>query len=159
MPEKGTQIMARNSSKRRAILLALAAGAIVTAGAAGCAPASSSGQSGPPTASLQTTPGSSVPSVVLTQLGKQRIGLQTAAVGSAGGKATFPYSALLYEPDGTAAVYVLTGQLTFLRHFVKVAAIDGNTVVVTSGVTPGQTVVTVGAEELLGVQNGVGEET
>ena len=77
----------------------------------------------------------------------------------AGGRATFPYSALLYEPDGTAAVYVPTGQLTFLRHFVKVAAIDGSTVVVTSGVTPGQSVVTAGAEELLGVQNGVGEET
>jgi hypothetical protein len=151
--------MARNSSKRRGLLLALAAGAIVTAGAAGCAPTSSSDQSPPPTASLQNTPGSPVPSIVLTPLGKQRTGLQTAPVGDAGGKATFPYSALLYEPDGTAAVYVPTGQLTFLRHFVKVAAINGGTVVVTSGVTPGQSVVTAGAEELLGVQNGVGEET
>jgi hypothetical protein len=152
--------MAKNSNRRRAVLLALAAGAIVAAGAAGCAPTSSSGQSSPPpTATLQNTPGSSVPSVVLTPVGKERIGLQTAPVGDAGGKATFPYSALLYEPDGTAAVYVPTGQLTFLRHYVKVAAIHGSTVVVTSGVTLGQSVVTVGAEELLGVQNGVGEET
>jgi hypothetical protein len=152
--------MAKNSNRRRAVLLALAAGAILAAGAAGCAPASSSGQSPPPpTATLQNTPGSSVPSVVLTPVGKERIGLQTAPVGDAGGKATFPYSALLYEPDGTAAVYVPTGQLTFLRHYVKVAAIHGSTVVVTSGVTLGQSVVTVGAEELLGVQNGVGEET
>jgi hypothetical protein len=151
--------MAKTRNRRRAVLLALAAGAIVVAGAAGCAPTSSSDGAGPPTASLQNTPGSSVPSVVLTPVGKERIGLQTAQVGNAGGKATFPYSALLYEPDGAAAVYVPTGQLTFTRHFVKVAAIDGNTVVVTSGVTPGQTVVTVGAEELLGVQNGVGEET
>lgn len=159
MPEKGTQIMAKNSNRRRAVLLALAAGAIAAAGAAGCAPTGSSDQSAPPTATLQTTPGSSVPSVVLTQLGKERIGLQTATVGDAGGRATFPYSALLYEPDGTTAVYVPTGELTFLRHFVKVAAINGSTVVVTSGVTPGQSVVTAGAEELLGVQNGVGEET
>jgi multidrug efflux pump subunit AcrA (membrane-fusion protein) len=152
--------MARNSNKRRAVLLALAAGAIVAAGVAGCAPASSSGESQPPTATLQTTPGSSVPSVVLTQLGKQRIGLQTAPVGTGpGGRATFPYSALLYEPNGTPAVYVPTGQFTFLRHYVKVAAINGNTVVVASGLTPGQSVVTAGAEELLGVQNGVGEET
>ncbi len=151
--------MAKNRNRRRAVPLALAAGAIVAAAAAGCAPTGSSDQSGPPTASLQNTPGSSVPSVVLTPVGKERINLQTAPVENAGGKATFPYSALLYEPDGTAAVYVPTGQLTFLRHFVKVAAIDGNTVVVSSGVTPGQTVVTTGAEELLGVQNGVGEET
>jgi hypothetical protein len=151
--------MARNSSKRRAVLLALAAGAIAAAGVAGCAPTTSD-QSSAPTATLQTTPGSSVPSVVLTPLGKQRIGLSTAPVGTGpGGRATFPYSALLYEPDGTPAVYVPTGQLTFLRHYVKVAAINGNTVVVASGVTPGQSVVTSGAEELLGVQNGVGEET
>jgi multidrug efflux pump subunit AcrA (membrane-fusion protein) len=76
-----------------------------------------------------------------------------------GGMATFPYSALLYESNGVAAVYVPTGQLTFFRHFVKVAAINGDTVVVSSGVKPGQTVVTSGAEELLGVQNGVGEAT
>ena len=151
--------MARNSSKRRAALLALAAGAIAAAGVAGCAPSSSSSdQPAPPTASLQTTPGSSVPSVVLTPLGKQRIGLQTAPVGNAGGRATFPYSALLYEPDGTAAVYVPTGQLTFLRHFVKVAAIDGSTVVVTSGVAPGQSVVTVGAAGQDGGQESVGGE-
>src|SRR5512146_3448353 len=109
MPEKGTQIMAKNSNRRRAVLLALAAGALAAAGAAGCAPTGSSDQSAPPTATLQTTPGSSVPSVVLTQLGKERIGLQTATVGDAGGRATFPYSALLYEPDGTTAVYVPTG--------------------------------------------------
>jgi hypothetical protein len=151
--------MARNSSKRRAVFLALAAGAIMAAGAAGCAPTNSD-QPSPPTATLQTTPGSSVPSVVLTPLGKQRIGLKTALVGTGpGGEASFPYSALLYEPDGTAAVYVPTGALTFLRHSVKVDAINGSTVVVTSGVTPGQSVVTTGAEELLGVQNHVGEET
>ena len=151
--------MARNSSKRRGALLALAAGAIVAAGLAGCASTSSDQSPPPPTATLQTTPGSSVPSIVLTPLGKQRIGLATAPVGSAGGRATFPYSALLYEPDGTPAVYVPTGQLTFLRHVVQVTEIINGTVVVTSGVTPGQSVVTNGAEELLGVQNGVGEET
>jgi hypothetical protein len=151
--------MAKNSNKRRAVLLALAAGAIAAAGVTGCAPTTSSDEPGPPTATLQTTPGSSVPSVVLTPVGKQRIGLQTVPVGGSSDRATFPQSALLYEPDGTAAVYVPTGQLTFTRHFVKVAAINSGTVIVTSGVTPGQRVVTAGAEELLGVQNGVGEET
>lgn len=152
--------MAHNSSgKRHGILLALAAAAIVAAGVAGCAPHSSSGQAPPPTASLRTTPGSSVPSVVLTQLGAQRIGVRTAPVQTgAGGLPAFPYSALLYEADGKTAVYVPTGKLTYLRHFVTVAAIDGDVVVVQSGVAPGQDVVTAGAEELLGVQNGVGEQ-
>jgi multidrug efflux pump subunit AcrA (membrane-fusion protein) len=152
--------MADKGSKSRGVLLALAAGAIVAAGVAGCAPSSSSDQAPPPTASLRITPGSSVPSVVLTQLGAQRIGVRTTPVqAGAGGMAVFPYSALLYEPDGKTVVYVPTGTLTYLRHFVTVAAIDGNVVVVKSGVAPGQDVVVTGAEELLGVQNGVGEET
>ena len=52
-----------------------------------------------------------------------------------------------------------TGTLTFTRAFVTVDAIDGDVVIVKSGVTPGQRVATDGAEELLGAQNGVGEET
>ena len=97
---------------------------------------------------------------MLTPLGAQRIGLRIAAVtAGSGGTATFPYAALLYEPNGQAAVYVATGTLTFTRAFVAVDTITGNVVVVKSGVAPGQRVATDGAEELLGVQNGVGEET
>jgi multidrug efflux pump subunit AcrA (membrane-fusion protein) len=76
-----------------------------------------------------------------------------------GGAATFPYAALLYEPNGQTAVYVSAGTLTYTRHFVKVDVINGGQVTVTSGVTPGERVVTDGAEELLGIQNAVGEET
>jgi hypothetical protein len=149
----------RARGRRSGLLVALAAGVIVAAGVAGCAPSSSSDQASPPTASLRTTPGSSVPSVVLTQTGAQRIGVRTAPVRIAGGLPAFPYSALLYEPDGKTAVYVPTGTLTYLRHYVTVSAIDGNVVVVKSGVSLGQDVVVAGAEELLGVQNGVGEQT
>jgi multidrug efflux pump subunit AcrA (membrane-fusion protein) len=97
---------------------------------------------------------------VLTPLGAERIGLETAPVTvGQGGEATFPYSALLYEPDGRAAVYVASGKLTFTRHIVDVDTINGNTVVARSGVTDGERVATDGSEELLGVQNGVGEQT
>ena len=129
------------------------------AGLAGCAsPASSTPQS--PTSKPVTLPGAGTPSVVLTPLGAQRIGLETAPVSAGpGGAATFPYAALLYEPNGQTAVYVPAGTLTYARHFVQVDAINGGQVTVTSGVTAGERVVTNGAEELLGVQNGVGEET
>ena len=149
------------SDMRKMRLAGLLAGAALaaTAGLAGCAsPASSVAQS--PTSELVTLPGTATPSVVLTPLGAQRIGLETAPVSAGpGGAATFPYPALLYEPNGQTAVYVSTGTLTYTRHFVKVDAINGGQVTVTSGVTPGERVVTDGAEELLGVQNGVGEET
>jgi hypothetical protein len=101
-----------------------------------------------------------VPSIQLTPLGATRIGLETVPVTvGQGGEATFPYAALLYEASGQAAVYVTSGTLTFTRHVVSVAAINGSMVTVTSGVTPGDRVVTDGSEELLGVQNGVGVET
>ena len=122
---------------RGAVLVAVAA---VTAALAGCASSATSAPSQPPTAKLVPTAGSSVPSVQLTQLGATRIGLETApvAVGQ-GGEATFPYSALLYESNGRAAVYVSSGPLTFTRHFVTVDTINGTVVTVTSGVTPGRT--------------------
>jgi hypothetical protein len=150
-----------NSKMRRGRVMAAVAAtaAAATALLSGCA-STSSATSQPPTVQLVHVPGSSVPNIVLTPLGAQRIGLETQVVTvGTGGQATFPYSALLYEPNGQAAVYVESGQFTFTRHFVTVMSVNGSTVIVTSGVTPGDRVATNGSEELLGVQNGVGEET
>jgi hypothetical protein len=150
----------RRGPGRRGMILAAAAAAAATAVLSGCSPSSSTATPPPPTSKLVRVPGSSVPDVVLTPLGAQRIGLQTAPVTVAwNGEATFPYAALLYEPNGQAAVYVASGQLTFTRHFVNVGSVTSTTATALSGVTPGERVVTDGAEELLGVQNGVGEET
>lgn len=149
------------SDMRKMRLAGLLVGAAVaaTAGLAGCASSASSAARSP-TSKLVTLPGTATPSVVLTPLGAQRIGLETAPVSAGpGGAATFPYAALLYEPNGQMAVYVSAGTLTYTRHYVKVDAVNGGQVTVASGVTLGERVVTDGAEELLGVQNGVGEET
>ena len=148
--------MSDNGNSRRvwAALLIAALAAL-----AGCTSTVTSGEPAPP-ASLQQVAGATVPNIVLTPAGAHRIGLKTAQVrAGAVGEATFPYSALLYEANGTTAVYVANGRLTYTRHLVVVASINGTQVTVRSGVMPGMHVVTAGAEELLGVQNGVGEET
>jgi hypothetical protein len=153
--------MTDNSKKRRAraAVLTAAVATALAAALAGCA-SSTPSSSQPPTFILTTAPGSSEPTITLTPLGATRVGLETASVTvGTSGQATFPYSALLYEPNGQAAVYVSTGTLAFQRSFVTVGTIVGNTVTVTSGVTPGQRVATDGSEELLGVQNGVGEQS
>ena len=100
-------------------------------------------------------------SVVLTPLGAQRIALRTErATAAPGGQVAVPYDALVYEPAGEPAVYVATGALTYTRYLVPVTVIAGQTVYLRPGSLPaGATVVTQGAEELLGVQSGVGEET
>jgi hypothetical protein len=141
----------------RAALACAAAAALATT-AAGCS-SSGSTASPPPTAQLERT--SHGLSVVLTALGAQRIALRTGrATAAPGGQVAVPYDALVYEPAGEPAVYVATGALTYTRYLVPVTVIAGQTVYLKPGSVPaGATVVTQGAEELLGVQNGIGEET
>jgi hypothetical protein len=124
---------------------------------AGCGPSSTSAGKEVPPAKVERI-GSNL-SVVLTPLGAQRVGLQTAAATVAGKQTIVPVQALLYEPNGQTAVYTKTGALDYTIQFITVAAINGNQVVVSSGLAPGTVVVTQGAEELLGVQNGIGIET
>jgi hypothetical protein len=141
---------------------AVAALIIAVAVIAGCGGQAASPEGGP-RAKLEHVGHGKALSVVLTPTGARRIGIQTATVtaAKAGGAqaASVPYSALLYEPDGRTAVYVRTATLAFTRYYVSVDSISGDQVYVSSGLTPGMTVVVTGAEELLGVQNGVGVET
>jgi hypothetical protein len=147
---------------RLAWLLAAAAVGVagVACGAAGCGGPAAARLS--PPARMERVGHGGVPSVVLTPAGAARIGVRITGVvaASAGGPVTvIPYAALLYEPDGRTAVYVNTAPLVYARYFISVARIAGNQVYVSRGLVPGMRVVTVGAEELLGVQNGVGAET
>jgi len=147
-----------NRRTGRAALACAVATVALAATAAGCS--SSSGEAPPPpTAQLERT--SHGLSVVLTPLGAQRIALRTGQAAAApGGELAVPYDALVYEPSGDPAVYVATGTLTYTRYLVPVVVINGQTVYLKPGGLPaGAVVVTQGAEELLGVQNGVGEVT
>lgn len=137
---------------------AMMAAIMLTVAVAGCS-SSGSAPSPPPTAQLERT--SHGLSVVLTPLGAQRIALRTGhARAGPDGQLTVPYDALLYEPSGKPAVYVATGSLTFTRYLMPAANIVGQTVYLKPGSLPANSVVvTQGAEELLGVQNGVGEQT
>lgn len=133
---------------------------VAVAGAAGCG--SSPAATVSPPARMQRIGHSPVPSVVLTPTGARRIGIQTSpvvAVQVSSSMTVIPYAALLYEPDGSTAVYASTAPLVYTRRLITVDHIAGNQVYVSQGLTPGMNVVTVGAEELLGVQNGVGVET
>jgi hypothetical protein len=130
---------------------------ITVAALAGC---SSPGPPGPPPPAHVKVGNHGTVSVVLTPLGAQRAGLQTAVATQAGlpGQAVVPYSALLYQPDGSSVIYAVTGPLTYTLTPITVVSIQGRDVYLT-GLATGTTVVTVGGEELLGVQDGVGVQT
>ena len=141
----------------RSAAWAVIAAAAALAALAGCGATSAAGE--PATARMAHTGPHGALSVVLTPLGAQRVGVQTvAAAAAARGQTVVPYSALLYQPDGASVVYTVTGPLTYTLATVGVASMQGSRVYLT-GLTPGTAVVTVGGEELLGVQDGVGVET
>jgi len=147
--------------RRRAARPAVTASAAVIALAAlaGCASTSAGDDNPPPAARMERAGPHGALSVVLTPVGAQRAGIATAVAGPAGrGRAVVPDSALLYQPDGSSVIYTVTGPLTYTLATVDVASISGSQVYL-SGLAPGTTVVTTGGEELLGVQDGVGEQT
>jgi hypothetical protein len=129
----------------------------------GCGGSSPSPQ--PLSAKLVPVQGSSIPDVVLTQLGAERIGIRiapTAAVARRRGHrpmAVIPYSAVLYLLDGTSVVYTSPVPLTYTQVPISIDHISGDDVFIDRGPPPGTSVVAVGGEELLGVQEGVEAES
>lgn len=109
-----------------------------------------------PAARMERIGPDKTPSAVLSPAGAQRLGLQAATARRVGSLTVVPYAALLYQPDGQTVVYAVTGPLTYTRQPVVVSKIAGDRVYLSRGLAPGRRVVTAGAEELLGVQDGVG---
>jgi hypothetical protein len=145
-------------SRSPKLLIIAAMATVATIAVAGCGPAVPAASPRPP---AHVTAGShGAVSVVLTPRGAQRAGIQTAVAASAGrgGQTMVPFSALLYQSDGSSVIYTVTGPLTYTLMPVAVVRIQGGDVYLT-GLAPGTLVVTVGGEELLGVQDGVGVQT
>ena len=151
--------MRRNT--RRIALSALAALALPLAACSGGGGGGETAAKNPP-ARLVAITGTDQKQVVLTPRAAERIGLQTGPVtqGShAGGppELVVPYSALVYDAHGAPSVYTIPDTLTFLRVPVTIDTIDGDSVYLTQGPAAGTTVVTVGAVEIFGSEQGIGE--
>jgi hypothetical protein len=97
--------------------------------------------------------------IVLTELGAQQIGLQTAVARQRGPQVVIPFSAVVYDPNGRTYAFTNPARLTFKEVRVKISRINGNAVYLRMGPAAGARVVTVGAEELFGVQTGVLAQT
>jgi hypothetical protein len=107
--------------------------------------------------------GSDLPHVVLTRQAARRIGIETVRVRTAATRhvrdpRVVPYAAIVYDAEGHAFTYTIPRPLTFVRAPVRVVRSVGPVAIVTGGPRPGTPVVTVGAQELLGVEYGVEED-
>ena len=92
------------------------------------------------------------PTVTLTQLGAERIGLETAPIEKSRGGTSIPYAAVLYAADGQPYVFVNPRGLTFHREDVDIADVDGDTVELADGPPVGTRVVTVGVPQIHGAE-------
>src|SRR5262245_15725562 len=131
----------------------------------GCA-AASAGQE-PSPAVVKSIPGSAIKQLQLTEQAIHRLGITTVAVrtgqaavdGRRGTYKLIPYSAVVYDNDGSTWAFVNTGPRTFVRQRITTGEIQGSTAVLAAGPAPGAAVVTVGAPELLGTEYNIsGEE-
>jgi hypothetical protein len=146
----------------RALTAALAISALLV----GCG--GSSGRHIPASSRLTHVAGSPASKIVLTALGAQRIGIQTTAVRAAPashpaatsrGQVVIPYASVIYDPSGAGLAFVSAGRLTYAEVRITVDHISGGSVYLAKGPAKGAQVVTVGAEELYGVQTGVLAQT
>jgi hypothetical protein len=149
-------------TKSPASLASLAAAALFLTG---CSVASA--HEDPPPAVVKSIPGSAVKQLQLTEQAIHRLGIATVAVRTAqatvdGQRGTYkliPYSAVVYDNDGSTWAFVSTRPRTFVRQRITVAAIQGSTAALAAGPALGAAVVTVGAPELLGTEYDIsGEE-
>jgi hypothetical protein len=116
-------------------------------------------EEGPKPAVVEHVKGSNSERVRLTSEAAKRIGVRTALVRSEGaGRLVVPYDAVLYDPNGNTWTYVNPTPLVYQRHDIRVARIDGNSVVLSKGPPVGARVVTEGATEIWGVEYGGIEE-
>ena len=129
--------------------------AAILAGCAAAAPAEA------PPALIKPVAGSPIPQLQLTLRAVQRLGIVTQPVqkGATAAREDIPYSAVVYDTDGSTWTYVNTAATTYEREPVTVTGIDGEVALLSAGPPAGTPVVTVGAAELLGTEYNIsGEE-
>jgi hypothetical protein len=109
-------------------------------------------------AEMEPIEGTELSRITLSADASRRLDVQVAEVLQLEGRLGLevPHSALLYDSDGGAWVYVETEPLAYVRHAVTVDRVEDERVFLHDGPPAGSRVVTVGTVELYGVESGVG---
>lgn len=153
------------TSAIRSASLALIVLALALAGCGGSAT-----RPAPPASLVEHVAGSPAGRIRLTTSGAQRIGIRTGPVLSVPASATalsragrliavIPFSAVVYDSSGRTYAFSSPAPLTFTEVPIDIDHVSGVSAYLRQGPRPGTQVVTVGAEELFGVQTGVLAQT
>jgi hypothetical protein len=96
--------------------------------------------------------------VILIEEAAKRLGIETAEVGPLpAGLESVPYSAVIYDAEGQSWVFTTGEALSYVKAPITIDRIEGDTAILAAGPPVGTAVVSQGAEELFGVEDGIGE--
>ena len=142
--------------ERSSLLVGLALVGLMIGGCGG-APADAANE---PAVTVEGIEGTDLKRIVLSESAARRLGVETATVGEehvdGASSLVVPYSALIYDAQGRAWVYINPEGRAYERHAIVVDRIVGDRALVLEGPARGVFVVTVGVAELWGVETGVG---
>jgi hypothetical protein len=145
----------RRSIRRISALSALAA---LVLPVAGCAKVPGEEESGEKAAKVEKIEGTDQSKVILLEEAAKRLGIETAAVSELDAHhEAVPYSAIIYDAEGHSWVFTTSEELNYVKAPITIDRIDGDRAILTEGPPPGTQVVSQGAEELFGVEDGIGE--
>jgi hypothetical protein len=86
----------------------------------------------------------------------QHVYVRVPQPGSDAPQKIIPFSAVIYDYKGNAWAYTNPQPLTYVRHRIDIEYIQGDVAVLKDGPSTGTPVVTVGAPELMGVEQKFG---
>jgi len=145
----------RRSTRNLATLSVLAALALPLAGCAKV-PKEEQGE-GEKAAKVEKIDGGQSKVILLEEAAK-RLGIETAEVsGLPAGRESVPYSAVIYDAEGHSWVFTTGEELSYVKAPITIDRIDGDRAILAAGPPVGTAVVSQGAEELFGVEDGIGE--
>jgi hypothetical protein len=131
---------------RSILVLLVFAGLLLSA----CGPSTATSEKVSPS-KLEAIEGSDLQRVILTEKAAERIGVETVSVNGV----EVPYAAVIYDIEGNTWIYTMPEPLTFVRELIVIDHIEGDTAVLSEGLSSDFNVVTVGVAEIYGTETGV----
>ena len=104
-------------------------------------------------AAVEPIKGIDVNRVTLTKDAAEQLGIETTSIRVVGGREVVPDAAVVYDPEGKTFTYASRKPLEYVREDVTVDHIDGTKAILKKGPPAGTAVVTVGSQELSGLEN------
>ena len=110
-------------------------------------------EGGQEAAKVEPIKGTDTNLVTLNKEASETLGIKTTAIKKEGGREVLPDAALVYAADGHTFTYSSPKPNQYVRAEITVDRIDGRKVILKKGPPAGTKVVTVGSQELFGLEN------